>query len=70
MRVSGEEPLAESGRLSFDVHLGPGEERAVSVSVVLEEGGEEVGLRRSAVLHREAPVLQTDWAALRESWER
>ena len=70
VRVSGEVPLAEPGRLSFEVHLGPGEERAVSVSVVLEEGGEEVRLRRSAVLYGEAPVLQTDWAALRESWER
>ena len=70
VRVSGEVPLAEPGRLSFEVHLGPGKERAVSVSVVLEEGGEEVRLRRSAVLYGEAPVLQTDWATLRESWER
>ena len=70
MRFSGEEPLAEPGRLSFEVHLRPGEERAVSVSVVLEEGGEEVSLRRSGPLYAETPALETDWAALRESWER
>jgi glycogen debranching enzyme len=72
VRVSGEEvePLAEPGRLSFDVHLGPGEERTVRVSVVFEEGGQEVGLRRSAPLYREAPALETDWVALRESWKR
>ena len=70
VRVSGEEVLAEPGRLSFDVHLGPGEERSVRVSVVLEEGGKEVGLRRSGPLYGEAPALQTDWDALRESWER
>jgi glycogen debranching enzyme len=72
VRVSGEgeEPLAEPGRLSFDVHLGPGEERSMRVFVVLEEGGEEVSLRRLAPLYREAPALQTDWVALRESWER
>ena len=66
----GIEPLAELGRLSFDVRLGPGEERAVRVSVVLEEDGREVRLGRSAPLYGEAPALETGWEALRRSWER
>jgi glycogen debranching enzyme len=72
VRVSGEgvEPLAEPGRLSFDVHLGPGEERAVHVSVALEEDGREIHWREPASLYGEAPVLETDWEALSESWER
>ena len=72
LRVEGEEiePLAELGRLSFDVRLGPGEERAVRVSVVLEEDGREVRLGRSATLYGEAPALETGWEALRRSWER
>jgi glycogen debranching enzyme len=72
VRVEGEgiEPLAELGRLSFDVRLGPGEERAVRVSVVLEEDGREVRLGRSAPLYGEAPALETGWEALRRSWER
>src|SRR5688572_10554493 len=39
VRIVGEgiEPLAEPGRLSFDVHLGPEETRGVRVSVELEE---------------------------------
>jgi glycogen debranching enzyme len=72
VRVEGEgiEPLAELGRLSFGVRLGPGEERAVRVSVVLEEGGREVRLGRSAPLYGEAPALETGWEELRRSWER
>jgi glycogen debranching enzyme len=72
VRVEGEEiePLAELGRLSFDVRLGPGEERAVRVSVVLEEDGREVRLGRSAPLYGEAPALETGWEELRRSWER
>jgi glycogen debranching enzyme len=72
VRVEGEgiEPLAEPGRLSFDVHLGPGEERAVRVSVVLEEGDAEVRWSRPAPLYGEAPALETDGEALRRSWER
>ena len=72
VRVEGEdiEPLAELGRLSFDVRLGPGEERAVRVSVVLEEDSREVRLGRSAPLYGEAPALETGWEALRRSWER
>jgi glycogen debranching enzyme len=72
VRVEGEEiePLAELGRLSFDIRLGPGEERAVRVSVVLEEDSREVRLGRSAPLYGEAPALETGWEALRRSWER
>ena len=72
VRVSGEgvKPLAEPGRLSFDVHLGPGEERAVHVSVALEEDGREIHWREPASLYGEVPVLETDWEALSESWER
>jgi glycogen debranching enzyme len=70
--VSGEgvEPLVEPGRISFGVRLEPGEERAVRVSVVLEEGDEEVRWRRPAPLYGEAPALETDWEVLRRSWER
>ena len=35
-----------------------------------EEGGKVVGQWRSGPLYREPPALETDWAALRESWER
>jgi glycogen debranching enzyme len=72
VRVSGEgvEPLAEPGRLSFVIHLGLGEERAARVSVVLEDGGEEVRWRRPAPLYGEAPALETDRETLRRSWER
>ena len=72
VRVEGEdiEPLAELGRLSFDVRLDPREERAVRVSVVLEEDSREVRLGRSAPLYGEAPALETGWEALQRSWER
>jgi glycogen debranching enzyme len=72
VRVSGEgiDPLVEPGRLSFDVHLGPEESRAVRVSVVLEEGGSEIRWRKPAPLYGEAPALETDWEVLRRSWER
>jgi glycogen debranching enzyme len=70
VRVEGVEPLAEPGRISFGVRLEPGEERAARVSVVLEEGGKGVRWRRPALLYGEAPVLETDWEALRRSWER
>jgi glycogen debranching enzyme len=72
VRVSGEEvePVVEPGRISFGVHLEPGEERDVRVSVVLEEGDEEVRWRRPAPFYREAPELETDWEVLRRSWER
>jgi glycogen debranching enzyme len=64
------EPLAEPGRLSFDVRLEPGEERAAHVSVDLEEGCEEVRWRRLAPLYADAPGLETGWEELRVSWER
>jgi hypothetical protein len=35
------EPLAEPGRLSLGLRLEPGQERAVRVSVIIEEGGQE-----------------------------
>ncbi|MDQ3913474.1 MAG: amylo-alpha-1,6-glucosidase [Actinomycetota bacterium] len=72
VRVSGEgiEPIAREGRISFDVRLEPGEERSARVSVTLEEDGEEVRWREHAPLYREAPELETSWAALREGWER
>jgi glycogen debranching enzyme len=72
VRVSGEgvEPLAEPGRISFGVRLEPGEERAARVTVVLEEGDEEVRWRRHASLYEKAPALGTDSEALRRSWER
>lgn len=43
VRVSREEaePLAEPGRLSFGLRFEPGQERAVRVSVTIEEGGQE-----------------------------
>jgi glycogen debranching enzyme len=72
VRIVGEgiEPLAEPGRLSFDVHLGPEETRGVRVSVELEEGGREVRLKESASLYSGAPRLETEWEALRRSYER
>jgi glycogen debranching enzyme len=72
VRVWGEgiEPLAQPGRLSFDVHLEPEESREVRVSVVLEEGGSEVRWRKPALLYGEVPTLETDWEALRRGWER
>ena len=72
VRVSGEgiEPLVEPGRLSFDVHLGPEESQEVHISVALEEGGSEIRWRKPAPLYGEAPALETDWEALRRSWER
>jgi glycogen debranching enzyme len=72
VRVSGEgmEPRGEPGRVSFRVRLEPGEERAARVSVVLEEGGEEVGWSRHAALYGDAPILETGWEPLRRGWER
>jgi glycogen debranching enzyme len=72
VRVSGEEvePLAEPGRISFAIRLVPEQERAARVSVVLEDGGEEVRRWRFAPLYGEAPALETDRATLRRSWER
>ena len=72
VRVSGRgiEPLAEPGRISFGVRLGPGEERRARVEVVLEEGGKEVRSRGGASLYGEAPVLEIGWEPLRRSWER
>jgi glycogen debranching enzyme len=72
VRVSGKgiEPLAEPGRLSFRVRFEPAEERVVRVSVVLEEGGEEVRWRMPVPLYGDTPALVTDSEALRRSWER
>ncbi|HEU4493941.1 MAG TPA: glycogen debranching N-terminal domain-containing protein [Rubrobacteraceae bacterium] len=72
VRVEGEGvvPLAEPGRLSFEVRLEPEETRAVRVSVELEEGGERVRLRGFPPLYGAAPGLETGWEALRRSWER
>jgi glycogen debranching enzyme len=72
VRVSGEgmKPHAEPGRVSFGIRLEPGEERTASVSVVLEEGGEEVRWWRPASLYGEAPILETVWEPLQRSWER
>jgi glycogen debranching enzyme len=64
------EPLAEPRRISFDVRLEPGEERAAHVSVDLEEDCEEVRWRRLALLYADAPGLETGWEELRGSWER
>ena len=65
------EPLAEPGRLSFGLRLEPGRERAVRVSVTIEQGGqEEIRWREPAPLYGDAPVLQTDSEPLRRSWER
>ncbi len=68
--VSGVEPLARRGCISFCIRLEPGEERTARVSVTLEEGGEEVCWRRVAPLYGRGPVLQTGWEELRRSWER
>jgi len=72
VRVEGEGivPLAEPGRLSLDVHLGPEESRTVRASVVIEEDGREARLRRSEPLYGEVPALRSGWKALRGSWER
>jgi glycogen debranching enzyme len=72
VRVSGEgmEPQAEPGRVSFGVRLEPGEKRTACVSVVLEEGGEEVSWSRHAALYADAPILETGWRSLRRTWER
>jgi glycogen debranching enzyme len=72
VRVWGEgvEPLARPGRISFDIRLEPGEERAARVSVVLEESSQEIRWREPAPLYGESPVLETDREALRRSWER
>jgi glycogen debranching enzyme len=72
VRVSGEgvEPFAESGRVSFDLRLEPGEERAARVSVVLQEDGREVRWRRPAPIYGDAPALETGWEELQRCWER
>jgi glycogen debranching enzyme len=72
VRVSGVgvDPVAEPGRISCVLRLGPGESRTIRVSVGLEEGGREVGGTEHAPLYAGAPELETDWEALRRSWER
>ena len=72
VRLSGEgvEPVYVAGGVSFVLNLGPGEERAVTVSVTLQEGGREAPWAPPARLYEGTPVLRTDHAALLGSWER
>jgi glycogen debranching enzyme len=66
----GAEPDVKSGRLSLRLRIGAGEECTVRVSVELEEGGEKVRGVDHAPLYAGAPKLETDWPALRKSWEK
>ena len=70
--LSGEgvEPVYVPGGVSFVLNLGPREERAVTVSVTLQEGGREAPWAPPARLYDGTPVLRTDHAALLGSWER
>ncbi|MEW6636702.1 MAG: glycogen debranching N-terminal domain-containing protein, partial [Actinomycetota bacterium] len=69
--AEGAEPSLERGRVVLDLRLGAGERRVVRVWVSLEEGGEKVrSAERRGELYAGAPVLETDRAALRRSWER
>jgi glycogen debranching enzyme len=63
VRLSGEgvEPVAGRGRISLDLHVDPGASRGVRVSVALEEGDEEVRLRKFSPLYAGAPRLETGW---------
>ena len=73
VRVSGEgmEPVAEPGRISLRVRIGPGETRAILVSVSVEEDGSEIRWdREPAKLYGEAPTLETEWKALDKSWRQ
>src|SRR5918997_3036167 len=72
VRLSGEgvEPVYVAGGVSFVLNLGPGEERAVTVSVTLQEGGWEAPWAPPVRLYEGTPVLRTDHAALLGSWER
>jgi glycogen debranching enzyme len=67
---TGVEPVVERDRITLSLHVGPGASRVVRVSVELEEGEEEVHLRRFAPLYEGAPELRTGWEELRRSWER
>ena len=68
--AEGVEPEVGRGGISLNLRLEAGEERRVSVSVELEEGGEKVRGVEHAALYAGAPELETDWDALRKSWER
>ena len=72
VRLSGEgvEPVYVPGGVSFVLSLVPGEERAVTASVTLQESGREAPWALPARLYEEAPVLRTDHAALLGGWER
>ena len=72
VEVSGDgvEVVAEPGRISCAVRLGPGETRTLRVSVTLEEDGRVATLPREAALFGSAPTLETYWTALSKSWER
>jgi glycogen debranching enzyme len=70
--LSGEgvAPFYVPGGVSFVLNLGPGEERAVTASVTLQEGGREAPWALPVGLYDGTPVLRTDHAALLGSWER
>lgn len=72
VRVFGDgvEPDVERGEISFRLLIGAGEERLVRVFVELEEGGEKVRGVDHPPLYAGAPELETDWMALRKSWNR
>lgn len=66
----GAAPVVERGGISLNLRLGEGECRLVRVSVKLEEDNGGVRLEEHALLYAGAPRLETDWEALRRSWER
>ncbi|QYJ16679.1 hypothetical protein Rxycam_02514 [Rubrobacter xylanophilus DSM 9941] len=73
VRVSAEgvELVVGSGGIHCLLRLGAGERRMVRLSVALEEGGERVrAAGRRGAPYAAAPALETDWEALRRSWER
>ena len=70
--LSGEgvEPVYVPSGVSFVLNLGPGEERAVTASVTLQEGGREAPWAPPARLYEGTPVLRTDHKALLGGWNR
>jgi glycogen debranching enzyme len=70
--LSGEgvEPVYVPDGLSFVLNLGPEEERTVTASVTLQEGGWEAPWAPPARLYEGTPVLRTDHMALLRAWNR
>jgi glycogen debranching enzyme len=70
--LSGEgvEPIYVPDGLSFVLNLGSGEERTVTASVTLQEGGREAPWAPPARLYEGTPVLRTDHMALLRAWNR